>query len=42
MFTSLCWYEFKRGHETATSPIELTGLQKELLQLLKIDPAIYA
>lgn len=42
MFSGLCWYECEQGDETLTFPIELTTLQKELLQLIGIDPVVYA
>lgn len=42
MFSRVCWYEFERGDETVTFPIELTPLQRELLKLLEVDPAAYA
>jgi transposase len=42
MFSGLSWYEFERAGETITFPVELSALQKELLQLLGIDPSAYA
>ncbi|MBM4028782.1 MAG: IS1634 family transposase [Planctomycetes bacterium] len=42
MFSGVCWYEFERGEEIVTFPIELTPLQRELLELLEVDPAAYA
>lgn len=42
MFSGVCWYEFERGEETVIFPIEITPLQKQLLQLLEIDPVVYA
>ncbi len=42
MFSGVCWYEFERGDETVTFPIELTPLQRELLDLLEVDPDVYA
>ncbi len=41
IFSDVCWYEFERGDETVTFPIELTPLQRQLLGLLEVDPAIY-
>ena len=42
MFSNVCWYEFERGDETVTFPIQLSALQKLLLQLLDMDPSAYA
>ena len=42
MFSNVCWYEFERGDETVTFPIQLSELQKQLLQLLDMDPSAYA
>lgn len=42
MFSGVCWYEFERGEETVTFPIELTPLQRQLLELLELEPADYA
>jgi transposase len=42
MFSNVCWYEFERGGETVTFPIRLSPLQKLLLELLDIDPSVYA
>lgn len=42
MFSDVCWYEFQRGGETVTFPIQLSQLQKQLLRLLDIDPSAYA
>ena len=42
MFSGVCWYEFERGDETVTFPIELTPLQRQLLRLLEVDPTDYA
>lgn len=42
MFTDVSWYEFERGGDTVTFPIRLSALQKQLLQLLDMDPSIYA
>jgi hypothetical protein len=42
MFSGVCWYEFERGDEIVTFPIELTPLQRELLDLLEVEPATYA
>lgn len=41
MFSGVCWYEFERGDEMVTFPIELTPLQRQLLELLEVDPAAY-
>ena len=41
MFSDVCWYEFERGGETITFPIALSPLQKQLLQLLGMDPSVY-
>ncbi len=42
MFSGVSWYEFERGGETVTFPIQLSRLQKDLLHLLGIDPSVYA
>ena len=42
MFSSVCWYEFERGDETVTFPIQLSELQKQLLRLLDMAPSAYA
>ena len=42
MFSNVCWYEFERGGETVTFPIALSPLQKQLLQLLGMDPSAYS
>lgn len=42
MFSDVCWYEFERGGETVTFPIELSPLQQQLLRLLGLDPSAYA
>jgi len=42
MFSGVCWYEFQRGEETVTFPIQLTPLQRQLLELLEVDKAVYA
>jgi transposase len=42
MFSGVSWYEFERGDETVTFPIRLTELQRQLLDLLEVDPAAYA
>jgi len=42
MFSDVYWYEFERGGETITFPIELSPLQKQLLKLLDMDPSAYA
>ena len=42
IFSGICWYEFERGDETMTLPIELTALQLRLLELLEVDPITYA
>jgi transposase len=41
MFTDVAWYEFERGGETVTFPIQLSALQKQLLRLLDMDPTTY-
>jgi len=41
MFSDVGWYEFERGGETVTFPIQLSTLQKQLLRLLDIDPSVY-
>ena len=41
-FSGVSWYEFQRGNETVTFPIELSPLQKQLLALLDIDLDAYA
>ena len=42
MFSAVCWYEFEGTEEIVTFPIELTPLQRELLELMEVDPAAYA
>jgi len=42
MFSGVCWYEFERGEETVTFPIKLNLLQRQLLELLELDPTDYA
>jgi transposase len=42
MFSDVCWYEFERGGETITFPIQLSPLQTQLLRLLDMDPSTYA
>jgi len=42
MFSGISWYEFERGGETVTFPIQLSKKQKLLLRLLDIDPSVYA
>ena len=42
MFSDVCWYEFERGGETVTFPIQLSQLQKQLLRLLGMDSSSYA
>jgi len=42
MFSDVCWYEFERGDETVTFPIQLSPLQTELLRLLDMSPSAYA
>jgi len=42
MFSGVSWYEFKRGDETITFPIELSDTQKLLLRILGIDPLEYS
>lgn len=42
MFSNVCWYEFARGDETVTFPIQLSALQKELLRLLGMNASTYA
>lgn len=42
MFSDVCWYEFERGDDTVTFPIQLSQLQKQLLQLLDMSPSAYA
>lgn len=41
MFSGVCWYEFERAGEAVTFPIQLTPLQKHLLQLLGMDASAY-
>jgi len=38
----ISWYEFERGGETVTFPLQLSKIQKLLLRLLDIDPSAYA
>ena len=42
MFSNVCWYEFERGKETVTFPIQLSDLHEQLLRLLDIDLLAYA
>jgi transposase len=42
MFSGISWYEFERGGETVTFPVQLSKIQKLLLRLLDIDPSAYA
>ena len=42
MFSGVSWYEFKRGDETVTFPLQITPLQKTLLRLLDIDLSAYS
>ena len=42
MFSGISWYEFERGGQTVTFPIQLSKTQKLLLRLLDIDPSVYA
>jgi transposase len=42
MFSDVCWYEFEREGETVTFPIKFSALQKQLLQLLDVDPSVYS
>jgi len=42
MFSDVSWYEFERQGEAVTFPIKLSPLQKQLLQLLEIDPSVYS
>ena len=42
IFSDLCWYEFERAGELVVFPIQLSPLQKKLLQLLEIDVSVYA
>ena len=41
MFSDVSWFEFERGDETVTFPVQLTTLQKLLLRLLDMDPSSY-
>jgi len=40
-FSDICWYEFERGGEIVTFPIELSPLQKQLLKLLGMETSAY-
>jgi transposase len=42
MFSDVAWFEFKRGDEIVTFPVQLSSLQKLLLRLLDMDPSPYA
>jgi transposase len=42
MFSDVSWFEFERGDEIVTFPVQLTTLQKLLLRLLDMDPSFYA
>ncbi len=41
MFSGLSWYEFERGGEAVTFPIQLTQLQEQLLKLLGMNASAY-
>jgi transposase len=41
-FSDICWYEFERGGEIVTFPIELSPLQKQLLKLLEMETSAYS
>ncbi len=41
MFSNVSWFEFERGDEMVTFPIQLSSLQKQLLRLLDMDPSSY-
>lgn len=40
-FSGLAWYEFQRAGEAVTFPIQLTPLQRQLLQLLGMEVSAY-
>lgn len=42
MFSDVAWYEFERGGETVTFPIQISPLQRQLLRLLDMEPSAYA
>ncbi len=42
MFSGVSWFEFEREGETVTFPIQLTSLQKQLLQLFDMDLSAYS
>ena len=42
MFSDVRWYEFERGEEIVTFPIQLSPLQKELLCLLGMSTSAYS
>jgi transposase len=41
MFTDVAWYEFERGGETVTFPMQISPLQRQLLRLLDMDASTY-
>ncbi len=41
MFSNVAWYEFEKGDERVTFPVELSPLQKDLLRLLGMDTSSY-
>lgn len=41
MFSDVSWFEFERGDEIVTFPVQLSSLQQLLLRLLGMDPSSY-
>lgn len=41
-FRAVSWHEFRRGEDMVRFPIELTALQKQLLNLLEVPTELYA
>jgi hypothetical protein len=42
MFSGVAWYEFEGEGGPVTFPIQLTPLQRQLLELLDMDKSVYA
>lgn len=40
-FKGVSWYEFQRGDEVVCFPLKLSGLQKQLLELLEVPQTLY-
>lgn len=42
MFSDVSWYEYQRGDDAVTFPVQLSALQKKLLSLLDMEESTYA